>query len=405
MAKILINNGMIVTPGEIFRGAILVEDNKIAGVRRYQKTTDIEGSPSLELKMWKSESPHISEAEVMDANGNFVIPGLIDLHGDALEKALQPRKRTLFPIPLALRSLQASLLAGGVTTMFHGISFVGEEGLRSNEMGSSIVKEIIHLQQGKDALLHHKIHVRYELINDKGCEGICKMIEDGSVDLLSIMDHTPQYGKYRNLDEYRYYVEKTHNLTGEACDRFIEQQRAKRDAIDFTAEQRLISCALEHHIPVSSHDDDTVDKVEQLREKGVSISEFPLNELAAKYAMDVNMFVVVGGPNVLRGFSHENNLSARHALKSGLANLICSDYYPFSMLASVFVLFDEGMDLHQAVAYASLIPARAAGLADQWGSIEIGKRADLLLIRHEPGETPMVNRAMIDGKWALIHEL
>jgi alpha-D-ribose 1-methylphosphonate 5-triphosphate diphosphatase len=390
MLRTIIHNGTIVTPDRMFEGELWIERDKITAVHEKK-------GPATKL-----EDEGV-DTEYIDASGMYVLPGLIDLHGDMLEKAIQPRKGVIMPIPLALHTLQDYLLSAGITTMLHAISFVGEPGLRSNESGFEIAKEIIRLREGPSARLRHHLHVRYELVNDKGCEQIFQMIDEGWVDLISIMDHTPQYGKYRTLDEYRYYVEKTHQLTGEACDRFIEEQRKKRESIDVGMELKLISRALENGIALSSHDDDTPAKVDELRAKGATISEFPLNDQTAAHAKELGMFAVVGGPNVLRGYSHENHLSARHALKHGWANIICSDYYPFSIISSVFVLFEEGISLPEAVSHASLSPARALGWGNFTGSLEAGKTADLILVSHAKGGQPQVERAMVDGQWKMIH--
>jgi alpha-D-ribose 1-methylphosphonate 5-triphosphate diphosphatase len=391
MTSVLIFNGIIVTPNEEFTGAIWIENGIIAGISR---------NDELPLK----DFPQAEHAEKVDASGCFVLPGLIDLHGDALEKAIQPRKNVMIQVPLALRSLQSYLLSGGITTMFHALSFTGEPGLRSNESGYAIAEEIVRLRESPDALLRHHIHVRYELVNNQGVTGITRLIDNGWIDLVSVMDHTPQYGKYKTLDEYRYYVEKTYQLTGEAREAFIEEQRAKRDAIDHEATEQLMEHAIGCGITLCSHDDDTPMKLEEMKAKGVTVSEFPLNAQTAAYAIQNGMFAVVGGPNVLRGLSHENNLSARHALKEGLANIICSDYYPYSMLAAVFALIDEGLNVPQAVSYASLYPARAVGWEKKLGSLEKGKQADLLLVRKsEMTELPQVIRTMVGGKWQLIH--
>jgi alpha-D-ribose 1-methylphosphonate 5-triphosphate diphosphatase len=389
MKNILIQNGIIVTPQEAYAGTLFIQNGNIAGISR---------EPHAGIEQFIDAT----EASIVDVNGCYVLPGLIDLHGDALEKAIQPRKKVLFPISVALHSLQAQLLAAGITTMFHALSFTGEPGLRSNESGYEIAEEIIRLRESGDALLSHQIHVRYELVNSQGYESISRMFDNNWVDLFSVMDHTPQYGKYRTLDDYRYYVEKTHHLTGDACERFIEESRAKRDSIDGSVEKKLVSYALEKGIAIASHDDDTPNKVEEMRSKGITISEFPLNPETAAYAMQAGMFAIVGGPNALRGYSHENHLSARQALKEGLANIICSDYYPFSMLSAVFAMVDDGVDISQSVAYASLHPARAIGWENKLGSLETGKQADLLVVRRPSvGKLPQVARAMIKGQWRL----
>ncbi len=378
---------MIVTPKESFVGGLIVIDGKISEILKEEELVTVQ--PAIEKDM-----------EVYDAKGSYIIPGLVDLHGDALEKIIQPRKKVLFPVDFALRVIQPQLLSSGITSMYHGVSFTGEAGIRSNENGYEIAKEINRLSSSPNTLLRHHLHLRYELVNHLGLDTITELIKKGWVSLLSIMDHTPQYGKYRTLDEYKYYVEKTHQISGEDLDQYIEKQRAKRDAVDPEAELKLIRTAKQYRIPVASHDDDTSDKVRTNVEKGIQICEFPLNEEAASSLREVDIDGVVGGPNVLKGFSHEKNLSAREALTNGWTNIICSDYYPFSLLSAIFILADEGIPLPQAVAFASLNPAKAVGIDHTLGSLERGKAADLLIVNRDVQvNPPIVIRAMVDGKW------
>jgi alpha-D-ribose 1-methylphosphonate 5-triphosphate diphosphatase len=385
----IIVNAKLVTEHSVIEGSLTVQDGIIKVIEpttnNFEKHLNVTG-----------------QANVIDAGGNYVLPGLIDLHGDAIEKAIQPRKKVLFPVDTALASLQAQLLTAGITTMYHALSFNGEEGLRANDMGYRIAESVVNLNRSGHALLDHRVHIRYELVNRNGADLITKMMDQGWVDLFSVMDHTPQYGKYRSLDEYRYYVEKTYGLSGEACDQFIDEQRKKRDSIDPDIQLNLIKHASERGIAVASHDDNSARKIEEMHQLGVNISEFPLNREAGEAALAHGMHAIVGGPNALRGYSHENHLSAREALQAGLAQIICSDYYPFSMLSAVFALVDDGMTLPNAVAVASLNPARAVGLERNRGSIAVGKRADLLIVkRYKTGDIPLVYQAFVAGKLSL----
>lgn len=380
----IIRNGKIVTAAEVICGSIIIDEAKITGITA--------GECAL-------AEPLDSQAEIIDAGGCYLMPGLIDLHCDMLEFAIEPRKKVFFPFNLALHSLQAQFLGAGITTIFHPVSLAGEPGIRSNETAEQIVRAIARFRTEKTALLRHFIHLRWEVLNTAGMEVIERIFEAGLADLFSVMDHSPRHARFKTYDEYKSHVAKNSTLTGEQLIAYTRAQWEKPGTVNPEAEQKLVDYLANHHIPFASHDDDSPRRVDSYRNKGVTIAEFPLNEETARHAIRRNMYAVVGAPNILRNQSHVHNLSARYAIKEGLANIICSDYYCFALLAAVFVLFEEGMDLWQAVAYASLYPARAVGLADRLGSLAVGKEADIIIVRHRSGEVPVVERAMVAGQW------
>jgi len=383
--RTIIKNGKIVTPSGVIDGSIIVEVNKISHI--------IEGDNLILV-----QTDH-KDIEIIDADGCYVMPGLVDFHCDMLEQAIQPRRKVLFPLSLALHSVQSQYLAAGITTIFHPVSFGGEPGLRSNENGNEIVREIARFRNKNTSTLRHYIHVRCELNNKAGLDIISRIFDEGLVDLFSVMDHSPRYTRFDSFIEYKNYVEKNSTLTGEELENYTQEQWKMAEGVDPEENEKLMEVVAKYSIPFATHDDDGPQRVDNYRLKGSTISEFPLNESAARYAIDNNMFSVVGAPNLLRNKSHSDNLSARHAIVNGLANIICSDYYCFALLASLFVLVEKGMSLHEATSYASLNPARAVGLADRIGSLEEGKEADLILVRHNHGELPIVERAMVAGKW------
>ena len=383
--KKIIKNGRIVTPGGIIEGSIGIDGTKIRRI--------MEGDSSL-------SGPDADRgAEIIDAAGCYIMPGLVDFHCDLLEYAIQPRKNVFFPLPLALHSIQAQFLAAGITTIFHPVSFAGEPGLRSNDMGLAIVRAIARFRREETAILRHFIHVRYELNNKAGLDTVGGIFKEGLVELFSVTDHSPGYGKFKTYHEYKRYIEKNSTLTAEQLEAYTKVQWEMPAEVDHEVVQQLLMYVARHHVPFATHDDDSPRRVDAYRRRGATISEFPLNEETARHALNHNMYAVVGAPNLLRNKSHTDNLSARHAIDNGLANILCSDYYCNALLASIFVLFEEGMSLPEAVAYAALNPARAVGLADRLGSLEEGKEADILLVRHRRGELPVVERAMVEGRW------
>ncbi|HWQ42056.1 MAG TPA: alpha-D-ribose 1-methylphosphonate 5-triphosphate diphosphatase [Desulfosporosinus sp.] len=377
--------GKIVIPSGVIDGSLIVAKNRISHI--------IEDENFVLLQTDQQD------VEIINADGCYVMPGLVDFHGDMLEHAIQPRRNVFFPLNLALYSIQAQFLATGITTIFHPVSFSGEPGLRSNEMGNEIVRSIARFRKNGTSLLRHFIHVRYELLNKAGLNTLAQIFEEGLADLFSIMDHSPRYTRFKSYSEYRNYVEKNSTFTAEKLETYARKQWEMSEQADSEVIEKLMEFVAKYNIPFATHDDDSPLRVDTYQAKGASICEFPLNEATARYAMENNMYAVVGAPNLLRNKSHSDNLLARSAIMSGFANIICSDYYCFALLASVFILFEAGLGLHEAVSYASLYPARAVGLSGRIGSLEEGKEADLIVVRHIPGELPIVERAMVAGKW------
>ncbi|EGW40080.1 alpha-D-ribose 1-methylphosphonate 5-triphosphate diphosphatase [Desulfosporosinus sp. OT] len=383
--RTIIQKGKIAIPGGVIEGSIIVMANKISHI--------IEDADPILVQTDRRD------CEIIDANGCYIMPGLVDFHCDMLEHAIQPRRKVFFPLNLALHSVQTQFLAAGITTVFHPVSFAGEPGLRSNEMGNEIVREIARFRTNINSALRHFIHVRCELNNKAGLDILSNIFDEGMVDLFSVMDHSPRYTRFKSYLDYKNYVEKNSSFSGEELESYTQAQWEMSEDNNSEVTEKLMELVAKYNIPFASHDDDTPLRVENYRLKGSTISEFPLNETTAKYAIDNNLFSVVGAPNLLRNKSHADNLSARFAIRNGLANIICSDYYCFALLASIFILVEEGLSLHEATFYASLYPAMATGLAGRLGSLEEGKEADLILVRHNPGDLPIVEKAMVAGKW------
>lgn len=383
--KKIIQKGKIVTPSGVIDGLIIVVANRLSNI--------IEGH-----NLTFAQTDH-QDIEIIDAEGCYVMPGLVDFHCDMLEQAIQPRKKVLFPLKLALYSVQAQLLAAGITTIFHPVSFGCEPGIRSNDFGNKIVREIARFRNDETSTLRHFIHVRCELNNKAGLDIISRIFDEGLIDLFSVMDHSPQYTRFKSYLEYKNYVEKNSTFSAEELESYTQAQWEMSEGVDSKVNEKLMEFVAKHNIPFATHDDDSPQRVNTYRLQGSTISEFPLNEDTARYAINNKLYSVVGAPNLLRNKSHSDNLSARYAIMNGLANIICSDYYCFALLASVFILVEEGMSLHEATSYVSLYPAMAVGLADRIGSLEEGKDADLILVRYKNGELPIVERAMVAGRW------
>jgi alpha-D-ribose 1-methylphosphonate 5-triphosphate diphosphatase len=335
---------------------------------------------------------------MLNGRGAYLLPGLVDIHCDAVEKAIMPRPNIFFPIELACRDLERQLAATGITTMFHSISFSDGEGVRSNELAATIARYIAGMEL-EPHLIRNRVHLRYEVTNIGGLALMEELISEGVGALFSFMDHTPGQGQYREVEQYVSYARKTYWLDGNQCAQLVEQKIRDRHNVKQEQLRRLAESAILQGIPLASHDDDSPERVKHMFSLGVTVAEFPVNLDTAKFARAEGLHVCVGAPNLLRGDSHNGNLRAAEAIDSWAANILCSDYYPPALLRAVFRLSESGFDLSAAVCLATLHPAQAVGLADELGSIEVGKKADLILVSLLRGR-PVVMATLVDGRLA-----
>jgi alpha-D-ribose 1-methylphosphonate 5-triphosphate diphosphatase len=382
-SKLVIINGRAVTPDGVVENACLVVSRGII----------VEIGPAGQVRC----APGGRKGEpVLDAGGAWMLPGCIDLHSDAVEREIEPRPRAVFPVELAFRELEKRLAGCGITTIFHSLSFAKEQlGLRSNKMAARVIRRICELAAGP-ALIRHRIHLRYEITDLSAVPLIMELLNEGKVDLLSFMDHTPGQGQFRELEKYKEWVRWSYGVREEEMEELLAKKDVDREQVQ-AAMRRLASKARELGIPVASHDDDCPARVAMAHELGSSISEFPVNLETASYARERGLHVCVGAPNVVRGGSQAHNLSARDAVAAGAADILCSDYYPPAMLCAVFRLAKTPDSLPRSMSLVSANPARAVGLAGEVGALEVGRRADLVLVNLEEG-IPRVLITMVDGR-------
>lgn len=315
--------------------------------------------------------------------GLTVFPGFIDMHGDMIELELEPRARVDFPMEVALASLDARLAAAGVTTAYAAVSFSrgavdGER--RSCEHTSEVIRRLHDLR--RTCRVDHRIHARFDITFDNAIGVLGKLLDDGQVDLVSLMDHTPGQGQYRNIETHikakaaEYGISETEarqKVTTTIATRSRPQEVLMRN---MTAVSRM--CA-DHGVSLASHDDDTVEKARMMGDLGARIAEFPVTMQAAQVAAERGLMTAMGAPNAMRGQSYSGNLSARDLHAAGLLHILASDYHPGAMLAAVRVLANnDRAGLAGAVRLASCNPARALGLIDR-GDLSPGKRADLFV--------------------------
>lgn len=316
-------------------------------------------------------------------DGLHLMAGFIDMHGDMIELELEPRPHVDMPMALALNSLDARLAAAGVTTAYASVSFTrgakdGER--RSFAHTNNIIRQLHASRAG--LRVDHRIHARFDIKFDDAVEVIEALIRDEQVDLVSLMDHTPGQGQYRDIERFIRQLARNQGISEDiARDHVADRVQAGKDAAPKIAQilDEVSKLCHEHRVALASHDDDTIDKAAWMARLGASISEFPVSLDAAAEAGRRGMLVAMGAPNALRGQSYSGNLSARDAHARGLLHILAADYHPGAILPAVKVLAQTDPDgLAGAARLASANPARALGLDDR-GRIAPGLRADLCL--------------------------
>ncbi|MDP3331096.1 MAG: alpha-D-ribose 1-methylphosphonate 5-triphosphate diphosphatase [Methylococcaceae bacterium] len=333
--------------------------------------------------------------QTIDLGNRYLLPGLIDLHADALEKDIEPRPNVHFPLDYAIAQADKRNAAAGITTVFHSLSFANAElGLRNNAMAADIVRAI-HAFNGK-GLVDNRVHTRYEITDPTALPVLLELLDEDSVHLLSIMDHTPGQGQFKDMRAYQDYLQKSYQKTAAETQAIIDDKLAQAEAAQIRVKQ-LIEHAHAKGVHVASHDDDCPDKIAELKRLNVHISEFPINLETARYAIEQGMTTIMGAPNILRGKSQSGSMKAQDAIEHGVARCLCSDYAPASLLTAVFMLVQRGvLELPEAVRLVSANPAAALGMADR-GEIAVGKRADLVCVDFL-GAYPQARQTWVNGQ-------
>jgi alpha-D-ribose 1-methylphosphonate 5-triphosphate diphosphatase len=323
------------------------------------------------------------------------MPGMIDLHCDALEKEVEPRPNVHFPLNFACAQADRRNAAAGVTTVFHALSFAQHEfGVRNTLFAAEIAHAVHDWQQ--HALVENRVHARCEVTDSSAPEILSDLIDKKELHLLSFMDHTPGQGQFKDVSAYRSYLSGSYKKTDKELDDLLDQKLAN---VQGTTERikQLAQKAQAYGIPLASHDDDSPERVGTLSELGISISEFPVNMETARTAKYLGVATLFGAPNILRGTSQSGSMRALDAVIAGVADCLCGDYSAAALLPAVFKLVEltDGLTLSDAIALVTRNPARAAGLNDR-GVIAVSKRADLITVRHLGG-LPQVDQIWVNG--------
>jgi alpha-D-ribose 1-methylphosphonate 5-triphosphate diphosphatase len=376
MKQRIIRNARIVTADEEFTGSVVIEDGIIEALER--GNTAVPGAE--------------------DWAGDWLLPGLVELHTDNLEKHLSPRPGVLWNAHSAMVVHDAQCAAAGITTVLDSVVIgdLDQGGARAQTQHTSIAA----LHQCRDEGLmriEHLLHLRCELSVPDILEVYHQYAEDPLLKLVSVMDHTPGQRQWRDLKSYRRYAERNQGFSDAAFDAMIAQRKADQQAYAVPHRQAIVKASSARGLPLASHDDTLLGDVQLAVAEGIGLSEFPTTLAAAQAARAAGMLIIMGGPNMVKGGSHSGNVSAAELAQCDLLDIFSSDYVPSSLLLATFMLGHlEQWTLPKAVRTVTRNPARAIGLQDR-GEVAPGQRADLLRVRMNRAGMPTVLETLVDG--------
>jgi alpha-D-ribose 1-methylphosphonate 5-triphosphate diphosphatase len=314
---------------------------------------------------------------VIDASGCLVLPGIVDIHGDAFERQIMPRPRTIFPLDIAMLETDRQLVANGITTAYHGITVSWEPGLRSLPEAMRIVDAIDRLEGEFHA--DNRLHIRWETFALDQMPEVVGLFDRVRKPVLALNDHTlPTLAGSRTDIKVRSAAERA-LIDPATYMSLLEAAAERRDEVP-GAIAAMSAAARAHHIPLLSHDDYTAAMRREFRAGGFAIAEFPMNRETLEEAAAAGDDIVLGAPNAVRGGSHNGAVNAREAIAAGLCTILASDYYYPAPLQAALLLAESGiLSFGQAWNLISAAPARACGLSDR-GAIGPGRRADLVIL-------------------------
>jgi alpha-D-ribose 1-methylphosphonate 5-triphosphate diphosphatase len=374
-AETVLTNARIVLADEIVEGSLVLRDGFIAGIDAGTGRTG------------------------EDMGGDYIIPGLVELHTDHLEGHYAPRPKVRWNPIAAVLAHDAQVATAGITTVLDALRVGMDEDADLTSDDIRKLADAIEDSVAQDRLrADHFLHLRCEVSAPDCLQAFANFDGDERVKLASLMDHAPGQRQFVNLETYAYYYQRKLKLTDRDFKLFCEK-RMSESAKNSGPNRVAISAACnERGIVLASHDDATSGHVDEAIEQGVRVAEFPTTQEAAKASKEAGLGVLMGAPNVMRGASHSGNVSARTLAADGLLDILSSDYIPFSLIQSAFFLGDvvEGISLPQAVAMVSKNPAEAIGLSDR-GVIEPGRRADLVRVRVDD-HVPVVRTVWRQGR-------
>ncbi len=328
----------------------------------------------------------IAGATCIHTQGDLIMPGIVDLHSDSLERSIEKRKGVFFDIEFAILNLDRQLACCGITSFCHAISFADNElGLRSPKEAERCIRSIKAFQTSGQALIKHHTHIRYEVGSKLSFNLIKALVDEGLVDMISIMDHTPGQGQFKSMESYMRFHRAEYGLAlKKIMDKIMEKTTKKQEKnhLAWTLVADLAHIVTAAGIPILSHDDDTEDKIHLIKAMGVSACEFPVTMIAAKRAKQLGLSLFMGAPNLVRDASTNGNLKASDLLKEGLCTGLVSDYYPESLVQASFMVARQ-TGLETALSTVTSGPGAFLNTPTRPGFLTPAADADIIIVNQD----------------------
>jgi alpha-D-ribose 1-methylphosphonate 5-triphosphate diphosphatase len=373
----ILTNARVVTRDSEFDGTVVVRDGRIVAV----------------------QSGRSAAAGAVDCEGDYLLPGLVELHTDNLEKHFAPRPGVKWPSMPALMAHDTQIAAGGITTVFDSLALGDVRGETDRVQNKERMIEAICAASDRNLTrAEHRLHLRCEIVADDAVETVDKWIDLPQVGLISINDHTPGQRQFIDPEKLRLYHTKKYGMSNEEFERFRDQTITLHAKNAVRHRNEIVSRAQARALPIASHDDATREHVREAVQNGMTIAEFPTTREAAEASHEAGLAVLVGAPNVVLGGSHSGNIAAIDLIRAGNAEILSSDYVPASLMEGIFRLPQSGagITLAEAVRFASFNPARAVGFDDR-GEIAPSRRADMVRVR-VIDDAPIVRSVWREGQ-------
>lgn len=373
MTQTILANARLVLPDEVIHGAIHIQDGHIAAI----------------------DQGEVVPAGAVDCEGDLVMPGLIELHTDNLERHIEPRPRVNWPHASAIIAHDAELASVGITTVFDALrvgSVVSAKKANYGEYARHLADEILDLRAKGALRISHFLHLRAEVCSETLVDELAKFGPADRIGIVSLMDHTPGQRQFRDVTQLRAYVCGKHGLSEAEFESHIAEQIELSSRLGQLHEAAAVTEARRFGAVLASHDDTTAEQVAVSALHGAHFAEFPTTVEAAQACRDHGIKVMMGAPNLIRGGSHSGNIAASTLAEADLLDIVSSDYVPSALLSAALLLGDLWGDVARGIRTVTAAPAAAAGLTDR-GQLQIGARGDVVRVTRVGGA------AALRGTW------
>ncbi|SDK43468.1 alpha-D-ribose 1-methylphosphonate 5-triphosphate diphosphatase [Aliiruegeria lutimaris] len=364
MNEIILANAQLVLPEEVVTGSLRIAGGRIAGIGQGAAVP----------------------AGALDCEGDMVMPGLIELHTDNLERHIQPRPKVDWPHAAAMIAHDGELASVGVTTVFDAMRVGSVQSARTNyrAYARQLATEMLHLRASGALRISHFLHLRAEVCSQTLVQEMAEFGPEDRVGIVSLMDHTPGQRQFRDISKLKAYVQGKHALSDDGFEEHVAHMKELRARYGELHERAAVAEARRYGAVLASHDDTLADHVGTSAAHGVRLAEFPTTHEAAAACHERGIAVMMGAPNLIRGGSHSGNVAAQDLAEADLLDILSSDYVPSALLTAALMLGDLWGDVARGVRTVTRAPADVVDLHDR-GRIEIGARADIIRVHRVAG--------------------